>query len=155
MFAFNQHHQYLSTFNGKVFRVIQFLDCATLSRRYHHFLQIIRRPRTTPRLGVHHLAQKELKLKPNNCPLMCQRIQYLEHIVEAGGLSPDTAKVQAVQEWFPSKTFTELCSFLGLVGYFRWFIPKFAQITSTLTQLLSSQSMQRKGGGRNRWPLMP
>lgn len=44
------------------------------------------------------MAQYGLKPKTSKCCLMRQGIQYLGHIVEAGGVSPDPAKVQAMQE---------------------------------------------------------
>lgn len=44
----------------------------------------------------------------------------------------------------PPKTVTEGHSFLGLVRYCRWFIPKFAQIAAPLTQLLSGHATQKK-----------
>lgn len=64
------------------------------------------------------LAQYGLKLKPSKCCLKRQKIQYLGHVVEAGGVSPDPGKGQTVQSWQPPKTITELCFFLGLLSYY-------------------------------------
>ena len=47
----------------------------------------------------------------------------------------DPAKVQAVQDWKIPTNVTEVRGFLGLAGYYRRFIPHFAQIAAPLTNL--------------------
>ena len=63
------------------------------------------------------------------------RVEYLGHAVSTEGLSPDPAKVQAVRDWKMPESVTEVRSFLGLAGYYRRFIPKFAKIVAPLTNL--------------------
>ena len=37
-------------------------------------------------------------------------------------------------------TITEVCSFLGLVGYYHWFIPQFVKIAAPLTNLMRKKT---------------
>ena len=61
-------------------------------------------------------------------------IEYLGHIISKGTIAIDPEKMKAVQEWpVPFKNLTEVQSFLGLVGYYRKFIPHFSHISKTIT----------------------
>ena len=47
----------------------------------------------------------------------------------------DPKKVKAIVYWERWKNVTEIRSFLGLVGYYRWFVEHFSLIIAPLTQL--------------------
>ncbi|ONK55502.1 uncharacterized protein A4U43_UnF2320 [Asparagus officinalis] len=51
------------------------------------------------------------------------------------GIAVDSAKVEAVLDWEPPKTVTEIRSILGLAGYYRKFIQDFSKIATPLTYL--------------------
>jgi len=55
--------------------------------------------------------------------------------VNRHGIHTEEKKVRAVQDWPTHKTPTELCGFLGLAGYYRKFVPKFAHQTHLLHDL--------------------
>ncbi|XP_052725926.1 uncharacterized protein LOC128194383 [Vigna angularis] len=84
-------------------------------------------------LGV--LREKELYAKLSKCEFWMKEIQFLGHVVSAGGISVDPAKVRAVLEWESPRSVTEVRSFVGLAGYYRRFIEGFARIVAPLTQL--------------------
>ncbi|GJV71837.1 putative reverse transcriptase domain-containing protein, partial [Tanacetum coccineum] len=51
------------------------------------------------------------------------------------GIYVDHSKIKAVKNWKASRTLTEVCSFLGLAGYYRRFIENFSKIAKSLTIL--------------------
>ncbi|XP_017639745.1 uncharacterized mitochondrial protein AtMg00860-like [Gossypium arboreum] len=57
-------------------------------------------------------------------------------MVSAKGIRADPRNIEAVLEWKPSKTVSEICNFLGLAGYYRRFVEGFSLIVAPLTKLL-------------------
>lgn len=68
-----------------------------------------------------------LVLQPEKCKFLCKEIGYLGHIVSEHGLKPDPKKVEAVRNFPTPKNRKNIKQFLGLAGYYRRFIPNFAQ----------------------------
>ncbi|GKD39463.1 hypothetical protein Tco_1259670 [Tanacetum coccineum] len=64
-----------------------------------------------------------------------QEVRFLGHVVNSEGIHVDPNKIEAVKIWKPPKTPTEICSFLGLAGYYRRFIVNFSKIAKPLTLL--------------------
>ncbi|RVW75772.1 Retrovirus-related Pol polyprotein from transposon 17.6 [Vitis vinifera] len=56
-------------------------------------------------------------------------------LMNRDGISVDPGKVDAVSNWRRPNTVTEIQSFLGLAGYYRWFIEGFSKIALPLTRL--------------------
>ena len=52
------------------------------------------------------------------------------------GIRVDPVKIEAVVNWKPPRSVTEVRSFLSLVGYYRRFVKGFSVIASPLTKLL-------------------
>jgi hypothetical protein len=57
-------------------------------------------------------------------------------VISAEGISVDPGKVQDVLDWKHPKTMHQVCSFLGLAGYYRRFISNFSKIAKPITDLL-------------------
>ncbi|GKC47175.1 putative reverse transcriptase domain-containing protein [Tanacetum coccineum] len=51
------------------------------------------------------------------------------------GIHVDPTKIEIVKDWASPATPTEICQFLGLVGYYRRFIEGFSKIAKSLTEL--------------------
>ena len=82
------------------------------------------------------LRSANLKLQPDKCNFLKTEIIYLGHIVNEEGVKPNPLKIEAVKN-FPQPTNAKgIKSFLGLVGYYRRFIPDMAKIAKPLTELL-------------------
>ena len=90
------------------------------------------------------LEQAGFKLKLSTCELFQWQITYLGHIVSAQGIATNESKIEAIKDWPTSTNVTEGQSFLGFTGYYRWFIPKFSQVTQPLHELTSGQNMGKE-----------
>ena len=56
--------------------------------------------------------------------------------MSAKGIRVDLTKIEAVVNWKPPRSVTEVRSFSGLAGYYRRFVKRFSVIASLLTKLL-------------------
>ena len=91
-----------------------------------------------------HLREYNLKLKPSKCSLFKEEINYLAHKVSKAGIQPSNINVKAIAEYAPPKTYTEIRTFLGLVGHYRHFIKGFARIAQPLNEHLAGEGACRK-----------
>ena len=62
------------------------------------------------------LRECNLKLKPSKCSLFKEEINYLAHQVSKQGVQPSNVNLRAITECAPTETYTEICTFLGLIG---------------------------------------
>ena len=70
------------------------------------------------------------------------------------GIHTEEKKVKAVWDWAILRTPTELRGFLGLAGYYRKFVPKFAQRAICYTTLQQNQRMNTRGPNSTETSLM-
>ena len=66
-------------------------------------------------------------------------IAALGHLVGRGYVKPDPEKVAALKRLQAPTNVSALRAFLGLAGYYRRFVPKFAKLSQPLTRLLSKE----------------
>lgn len=85
---------------------------------------------------MHRLRNANLKLQPDKCEFLRQEVAYLGHIIGSDGVRPDPGKIKAIKEYPVPKNPKNIKQFLGLVGYYRRFIPNFSKIAKPLTDLL-------------------
>ncbi|CAN4115177.1 unnamed protein product [Withania somnifera] len=64
-----------------------------------------------------------------------ESVAFLEHIVSKDGVSVDPAKIRAIRDWPRPTTIFEIRGFVGLGGYYRWFVEGFSSIAAPLTRL--------------------
>ncbi|GKD12334.1 putative reverse transcriptase domain-containing protein [Tanacetum coccineum] len=81
------------------------------------------------------LEKEKLFGKFSKCEFWLQEVRFLGHVVNSEGIHVDPSKIEAVKNWKPPKTPTEIRSFLGLAGYYRRFIANFSKIAKPLTLL--------------------
>nr|GFB52992.1 putative reverse transcriptase domain-containing protein [Tanacetum cinerariifolium] len=81
------------------------------------------------------LKKEKLFGKFSKCEFWLQEVRFLGHVVNNEGIHVDSNKIEVVKNWKPSKTPTEIRSFLGLTGYYRRFIASFLKIAKPLTLL--------------------
>ena len=63
-------------------------------------------------------------------------MSFLGHIISEEEIRVDPKKIEVIIEWKPSRNVMEVCSFLGLVGYYRRFVKGFSMIVALMTRLL-------------------
>ena len=96
------------------------------AREYEQHLKIV----------LQTLREKKLYAKLNKCDFWLKEVSFLGHIVSVEGIRVDIAKIEAVVNWKPPRSVTEVRIFLGLAGYYRRFGKRFSFIASPLTKLL-------------------
>ena len=67
-----------------------------------------------------------LTAKPKKSNLAMRETTTMGHVVGSGEVKPELDKVTAVREFPRTVTKKDVCSFLGLTGYYRKFIPSYA-----------------------------
>ena len=93
--------------------------------------------------------QHNLRVKASKCCFGADKVSYLGHIVSAEGVHTDPAKIKAVTQIAPPETVEQVRSFLGLVGYYRRFIPNFSSLSAPLVALTKKGSKFLWGEGQN------
>nr|GEY33380.1 putative reverse transcriptase domain-containing protein [Tanacetum cinerariifolium] len=89
------------------------------------------------------LKEEKLYVKFSKCEFWLKEVQFLGHMVNREGIHVDPSKVELVKNWKTLESPTEICSFLGLVGYYRRFIKNFSKIAKPLTQLTEKNKAYR------------
>ena len=87
------------------------------------------------RILFERLHQADLKLTKRKCNFLKAHVQYLGQNISGQRLEPIPEKLQSLQEMPPPTDLTETRKFLGFVGYYRKFIPKYSDIARPLTNL--------------------
>ena len=73
--------------------------------------------------------------KFSKCEFWLIEVGFLGHMVSALGVSVDPGKVKAVMSWERTKSVFEICSFLGLTGYYMRFIEDFSKLAMPMMRL--------------------
>ncbi|CAK1581928.1 unnamed protein product [Parnassius mnemosyne] len=82
------------------------------------------------------LRESNFKLQMDKSEFLKLETAYLGHIISKDGIKPNPSKISAIEKYPLPKTAKEIKQFLGLIGYYRKFIPDFARTTKPLTQCL-------------------
>ncbi|GKB85506.1 putative reverse transcriptase domain-containing protein [Tanacetum coccineum] len=85
------------------------------------------------------LKKEKLYAKFSKCKFWLREVQFLGHVINGDGIYVDPSKIEAVKNWEAPRTSFEVCSFLGLAGYYRRFIENFSKIAKSL-KILTQKS---------------
>jgi hypothetical protein len=116
-------HEYLDSF------VVVFIDdilvCSANHVEHEEHLKIV----------MEVLREKKLFAKLKKCEFWLEEVSFLGHVVNKDKLAIGPAKVKVVVEWEQPTNLQEICSFLGLAGYYRRFIEGFSALLEPITAL--------------------
>ncbi|CAI2730875.1 unnamed protein product [Schistosoma spindalis] len=82
------------------------------------------------------LSDNGIVVNPEKCELGKSEIIFLGHIIRQEGILPCEDKIRAIKEYNVPSSIKELKAFLGLVNFYRRFIPHAAERLRPLTDLL-------------------
>lgn len=102
---------------------------------------------TTPEEHYSHLQQLFQRLhehgiviNPEKCVFGVPSIEFLGHHVDCNGVRPLESKVKDIQDYPAPTSLRSLRKFLGLINFYRRFIPNCAKTIQPLTDLLSTKA---------------
>ncbi|GJU97734.1 reverse transcriptase domain-containing protein [Tanacetum coccineum] len=94
---------------------------------------------SSPEADIRVVKKEKLFGKFSKCEFWLQEVHFLGHVMNSEGIHVDPSKIEAVKNWKPPKSSSEIRSFLGLVGNFRRFIANFLKISKPLTLLTQKE----------------
>ena len=115
------------------FVIIFFDDILIYSKTFAEHLEHLRKAFEI--LSLHQFFSKLSK-----CSFATSQVEYPGHILPHQGVAPMPAKIEAVQNWPTPQSTRALRGFLGLPGFYRWFIRGYSSIATPLTALLAKDS---------------
>lgn len=68
---------------------------------------------------IEFLQNEKLYVKFSKCKFWLTEVQFLGHIIGKDGIKFDPSKIETVMKWEPPMNPSEICSFLGLAGYYQ------------------------------------
>ncbi|CAB3383772.1 Hypothetical predicted protein [Cloeon dipterum] len=87
---------------------------------------------------LHRLDEYGLVLNPRKCVLGVESIEFLGYRVDSKGITPLPERVATIQEFPLPMTADKLARFLGMLNYYRRFVPKYAATLAPLNALLAA-----------------
>ena len=93
------------------------------------------------RAVLQQFSDHGLVVNAEKCSLGVSELDYLGHHVSASGITPMADRVAAISKFPPPSTIRHLQTFLGMVNFYRRFMPQAAKVLKPLTDVL-------KGGAR-------
>lgn len=81
-----------------------------------------------------------IRLKESKCSLMKSEVEYFAFIVSKDGIQPSPQKVKAMLNVAEPENVKELQSWLGMVNYYRKWIPDMSTVLQPLNELLAKKA---------------
>ena len=95
------------------------------------------------KLVLQKLEVAGLRLSKNKCTWLTEEVNYLGYKIDASGIHPTDEKLEAIKNAPAPKDVSQLKAYLGLLNFYRKFLPKAATILEPLNKLLRSNEKWR------------
>ena len=92
---------------------------------------------------LHALIHKHIVLNPPKCTVAVQTIDYLSHTISATTIRPLTEKIDAILQIAEPRTLSQANHFLGALGWYRKFIPAFAEVAAPIHRITNLPKAHR------------
>lgn len=89
---------------------------------------------------LNRVSQAGLTISAEKCEFCRAELKYLGYIVDGNGLHVDPDKVESIINIPKPSTVSEVRRFLGMVSWYRRFVPEFATLVAPLTHLLKKKT---------------
>ena len=119
-------------------------DVVVFNRTFNEHVDHLRRV-------LRHLKEHGVKLKPQKCNLFKREVCFLRHIVSKRGYTMDPKGVKAVESLKNTgpTTIGEVRHLVGLLSYYRRYIPNFSRTAKPLYDLLNATNGTKQTNSRN------
>ena len=87
-----------------------------------------------------HCVQEDMHLNLDKVKIDCHEVPFFGNILSKDGLSPDTKKVELIQQWPTPTNHNELQSFLGTVNFLSQFLAFLSDLCAPLQSLLKKDT---------------
>ena len=77
---------------------------------------------------------------PDKCEFFQDSVNFLGHVISAGGVAVQRHKVDAVAKWPTPQSVSDVRRFLGLTGYYRRFVAGFSNVAGPLSDLTRKET---------------
>ena len=84
---------------------------------------------------LRRLLENQLVIALEKCSFSTDKLLYLGHEISADGVRMERDKMASIEDFPVPRNVRNLRSFLGLINYYRKFIPDFSKVALALTQL--------------------
>ena len=95
---------------------------------------------------LQRLQESGMKLKREKCEFLKASMTYLGHRMDSKGIYPLEDKLEAINAAPKPRNQEELRAYLGLLGYYRQFIPNLTNHIAPLNQLLKAEFSSKSPG---------
>ncbi|CAF4138428.1 unnamed protein product [Rotaria sp. Silwood2] len=90
------------------------------------------------------LQAKNFVLNPPKCEIAVSQIDYLGHSISNNGIKPMKEKIDAILRIQEPRTLAQANRFLGALGWYRKFLPKFADVAASIHAVTNLTKPNRK-----------
>ena len=118
--------------------------CVTFMNDIMIYSRSVEEHTTHVRQVLKRLRENGLYVKLSKCEFSTTEVDFLGYRISTTGVSMDTRRVQAIQEWPAPKSFRDIQVFLRFINFYRGFISQYSAVVVSITDLLIKMQKGKK-----------